>query len=120
MVATGIPAPVHPFFFIHQYKKEQESSGDALGQLLMTMFVAQELNKVPAPPSLFDTNSRTFEHIPLYGVYVIGRLWFFVRLDQKKYHVSQAFDTVKKDELMKVFKMLKAQKEMILELISKK
>lgn len=49
MVATGVYAPEHPFFFIHEYKKEQESSGDAIGQLLATMFVAQELNKQPLP-----------------------------------------------------------------------
>ncbi len=117
MVATGISAPEHPFFFIHEYKKEQESSGDAIGQLLATMFVAQELNKQPRPFSLFETKKQTFEHVPIYGIYVIGRLWFFVRLAQQNYHISKAFDTTEKEDLAEVFKLLKAQKEMIMRLV---
>lgn len=117
MVATGVSAPEHPFFFIHEYKKEQESSGDAVGQLLATMFVAQELNKQPSPFSLFETTQRTFEHVPVYGIYVIGRLWFFVRLSGQRYHISNAFDSVKKEDLLEIYKLLKAQKEMILEVI---
>ena len=117
MVATGIYAPEHPFFFIHEYKKEQESSGDAIGQLLATMFVAQELNKQPRPFSLFETKKQTFEHVPIYGIYVIGRLWFFVRLSQQNYHISKAFDTAEKEDLAEVFKLLKAQKEMIMRLV---
>ncbi len=117
MVATGVHAPEHPFFFIHEYKKEQESSGDAVGQLLATMFVAQELNKKPRPFSLFETKQRIFEHVPVYGVYVIGRFWFFVRLSGQTYHISNAFDSVKKEDLLEIYKLLKAQKEMILDVI---
>ncbi len=105
------------FSFIHEYKKEQESSGDAVGQLLATMFVAQELNKQPRTLSLFETKGRTFEHVPIYGVYVIGRLWFFARLSQQSYHISRAFDTVRKEDLLEIFKMLKTQKQMILNVI---
>ncbi|MGB1241831.1 MAG: hypothetical protein ACPG49_04880 [Chitinophagales bacterium] len=118
MVATGISAPEHPFFFIHEYKKEQEGSGDAVGQLLATMFVAQEHNKLPRSFSLFETKQRTFEHVPVYGVYVIGRFWFFVRLEKQNYHISNAFDSVKKEDLLKIFKLLKAQKEIIVSLVS--
>lgn len=117
MVATGIYAPEHPFFFIHEYKKEQESSGDAIGQLLATMFVAQELNKQARSFSLFETSKRTFEHVPIYGVYVIGRFWFFVRLAGQNYHISNAFDSVKKADLLEIFKLLKTQKKMILEVL---
>ncbi|MGB0929921.1 MAG: hypothetical protein ACPGVB_04045 [Chitinophagales bacterium] len=120
MVATGVYTPEHPFFFVHEYKKEQESSGDAIGQLLATMFVAQELNKKPHPFSLFETSQKTFEHVPIYGIYVIGRLWFFVRLAEQKYHISNAYDSVKKADLLEIFKLLKAQKEMIVKIVTEK
>ena len=117
MVATGISAPEHPFFFIHEYKKEQESSGDAVGQLLATMFVAQELNKSPRVFSLFQTETKTFDHIPIYGMYVIGRFWFFARIKQRQYYISKAYDSLKKEDLNYIFKMLKAQKDMIFGLV---
>lgn len=117
MIATGISEPEHPFFFLHEYKKEQESSGDAVGQLLATMFVAQELNKQPQVFSLFKDHKQTFEHVPIYGVYVIGRLWFFARLKQNRYYISEAYDSLDEKDLRIIFKLLKAQKAMIMELV---
>ncbi len=58
MVANGIFVPEQPYFFLHEYKQEQESSGDAVGQLLATMFVAQQLNKQPQKVSLFDKEQK--------------------------------------------------------------
>lgn len=116
MVANGIFAPEQPYFFLHEYKREQESSGDAVGQLLATMFVAQQLNKQPQKVSLFDKEQKKTKELPLYGVYVIGRFWFFVRLEGQKYYLSKAYDCVDKDDLQHIFKMLKAQREMIFEL----
>jgi len=116
MVATGLFAPEQPYFFLHEYKREQESSGDAVGQLLATMFVAQQLNKQPKKTSLFDKEEKTRKNFPLYGVYVIGRLWFFVRLEGQKYYLSNAYDCVDENDLKQIFKMLKAQRQMIFKL----
>ena len=49
---------------------------------------------------------------PLYGVYVIGRLWFFVILDKKRYIKSRAYDATQ-DDIFKIFCMLRKAKEYI-------
>lgn len=77
MVATGFQDPVQPYFFFHEYKQERRVERDPLGQLLSSMLAAQELNQQKAP---------------LYGCYVVGRLWFFVVLEGKQYAVSRAYD----------------------------
>ena len=118
MVATGLSIPRHPFFFIHEYKKEQYSSGDPVGQLLSTMFVAKELNQQPIPQTLFN-KEKEFSNAPLYGVYVSGRNWIFVILVKNKYYLSPFYDSTKMDDLLKIVKMLKAQKEMIFEMMKK-
>jgi hypothetical protein len=115
MVATGISEPRHPFFFIHEYKREENSSGSPVGQLLATMFVAKELNKKPKNFTLFETKQRNFSNKPMYGVYVLGRMWVFVVLDEHKYLLSKSYDSTDLEELQAIFKMLKAQKEMIFE-----
>lgn len=119
MVARGISHPEQPFFFIHEYKREKDNSGDPLGQLLSTMFVAKELNKQIKPLTLFQTEEeqQKFAHIPLYGVYVLGRMWFFTVLKNQSYYLSRSYDSTDKVDLQEIFKLLKAQKTMILELI---
>lgn len=125
VVASGIFAPEQPFFFIQVpitigNKKEQDHSGDAVGQLLSAMAVAQELNKQPKPTSLFNIKPKTYDTIALHGVYVIGRLWFFTKLEGHSYTISKAYDSLDKADLLNIFKILKAQKDMILEFIVKK
>jgi hypothetical protein len=75
LVATGKRYPKHPYFFIHEFKKEHDSSGEPLGQLLIAMVAAQKLNN---------------DFKPIYGCYVMGRLWFFVVL----VHCQADFDGV--------------------------
>ena len=116
MVATGISEPRHPFFFVHEYKREENSSGNPVGQLLATMFVAKELNKKPRNFTLFETKRKDFSDKPMYGVYVLGRMWVFVVLDEHKYLLSKSYDSTDLEELRAIFKMLKAQKEMIFEM----
>lgn len=117
MVAKGLYTPEQPFFFIHEYKKEQEAANDPVGQLLVTLCVAQLLNKQKPQPTLFNPEPVSFEEIPLYGTYIIGRSWFFVRLKDQKYYISKAYDSTKIEDLRFVLKMLKAQKQMIIELV---
>jgi hypothetical protein len=117
MVATGISEPRHPFFFIHEYKREGNSPGSPVGQLLSTMFVAKELNKKPKNFTLFETKQRDFSDKPMYGVYVLGRMWVFVVLDEHKYLLSKSYDSTDLEDLFEIFKLLKAQKEIILEVM---
>lgn len=85
MVALGKQIPRNPFFFLHEYKPEKNSGNDPLGQLLIAMINAQMLNK-----------SLEKE---LYGCYNLGRFWFFVVLENKKYSVSRAYDSTQEDDL---------------------
>ncbi|MFK7904139.1 MAG: hypothetical protein AB8B69_03395 [Chitinophagales bacterium] len=117
MVASGLHAPKQPFFFIHEYKKEKDSSNDPVGQLLVTLCVAQLLNNQKPKANLFNPEPSSFNDIPLYGTYIIGRLWFFVRLKDNRYYISKAYNSEEMDELVFIYKMLKAQKEMIIELV---
>ncbi|EDN70908.1 hypothetical protein BGP_2248 [Beggiatoa sp. PS] len=96
-VATGKRYPKHPYFFIHEFKKEHDSSGDPLGQLLITLVAAQKLNN---------------DLKPIYGCYVMGRFWFFVVLEGLDYSTSLAYDATK-DEIKEIFSLLKKTKGMI-------
>ncbi|WP_417912473.1 hypothetical protein [Candidatus Electronema sp. TJ] len=100
-VASGKRYPKHPYFFIHEFKKEHDSSGDPLGQLLVTMTAAQKLNH---------------DGKPVYGCYVMGRLWFFVVLQENDYAGSLAYDATKED-IKDIFSILKKTKEIIANLI---
>lgn len=84
LVASGTQFPKEPVFFLHEYKKQLDSSNDPLGQLLAEMVAAQALN------------SRLH---PIYGAYVIGRHWYFVVLEGKNYAESLAYDATKEDVL---------------------
>ena len=118
MVAKGISDPTYPFFFIHEYKKETGASNDPLGQLLVTLNAAHILNNQKPKPSLFEPNPSPLGDVPLYGMYVVGRFWFFVRLKGKQYYISKAYISDELEDMTFILKMLKAQKEMIIELDS--
>ena len=82
LVASGTQFPKEPVFFLHEYKKQLDSSNDPLGQLLAEMVAAQTINSRPHP---------------VYGAYIIGRHWYFVVLDGKNYAVSLAYDATKEE-----------------------
>ncbi len=98
MIATGRQTPKKPFFFLHEYKPEKSSGNDPLGQLLIAMVYAQKQNQL---------------EMPLYGCYVLGRLWFFVVLEGKKYSVSKAFDSTQKEDLQEIISILQKLKNYI-------
>ena len=89
-VATGSQTPKQPFFFINEYKREQHSSNDPLGQLLAELVAAQFMNE---------------QEQPLYGAYIVGRHWHFVVLTGKVYSVSLAYDATK-NEIFDVYRIL--------------
>ena len=84
MLAEGIQDPLQPFFFLHEYKKELDASGDPLGQLLIAMVGA---------------NMQNQETFPLYGCYVAGRIWFFVVYDGSTYSVINALNATDYSQL---------------------
>lgn len=114
MVASGRFEPIQPFFFLHEYKKSLEGSGDPTGQLLTTMYIAQVLNQQPVQSILFTPQAKTSEQLPIYGCSVIGQWWNFLVLKEKQYFLSATYDASKEQDLQSIFKLLKAQKVLIL------
>ncbi len=92
VVATGKQDPQIPFFFLNEYKAQRKVIADPKGQLLSAMLAAQAKN-----------NGL---NLPIYGMYNIGQLCFFVILAGKEYVTSKAFDATDKDELKKIINML--------------
>lgn len=105
LVATGKQIPRVPFFALHEYKPEPNTSMDPMGQLLVAMVAAQK-----------DNHAKGFEY-PLFGTYVVGRFWFFVTLNGNKYSKSLAFDATQND-LDAIFCILKKVNEYIMAQLS--
>jgi hypothetical protein len=92
-VALGEQIPRQPFFFLHEYKPQNKTTpSDPLGQLLVAMLATQVLNEHQAP---------------LYGVYVSGKDWYFVTLENEKYAVSGVYNSTQQPDLLKIFAILK-------------
>lgn len=91
MVASGKRSPKSPYFFIHEYKKEHDSSNDPLGQLMIEMVTAYTLNN---------------DQHPVYGVYIMGRYWHFVVLHEQAYAVHTGLNATD-EELFHIFGVLK-------------
>jgi hypothetical protein len=50
---------------------------------------------------------------PLYGSYTLGRLWFFVVLENKQYSVSKTYDATQVDDLTEMVAILEKVKVFI-------
>lgn len=98
MIASGNYDPEIPFFFFHEYKKEKGTADDPIGQLLCAMLVGQALN----------SNKK-----PVYGCYVLGRMWFFVVLNKKEYCISDAFVATSENQLEQIYTNLQNIKGII-------
>jgi hypothetical protein len=93
LVAAGMQNPRQPFFFLHEYKPTYKTTpSDPLGQLLISMLAAHNLN---------------LKNRPLYGLYVVGKLWQFVVLNNNQYAVSNSYDATDEKSLFKIFSILK-------------
>jgi hypothetical protein len=92
LIARGKRSPKTPFFCLHEYKKEIDSSNDPLGQVLIAMVAAQLINQ---------------DDEPIYGVYIVGRLWHFLVLHEKKYCLNLALDATKQNDIESIFFMLR-------------
>lgn len=105
LIAKGRRVPELPYFCIHEYictepsrsEQEADNSGDPIGQLLIAMMAARQLNE----------NKH-----PLLGAYVIGRLWFFVVTDNQQYAKSTGYDATK-DDIFQIFAILQKSNDII-------
>ena len=87
VVARGEYEPREPYFFIQEYKRFKMGAGsDPQAQVLGEMLVAQKLN----------------EENVVYGCYIIGKFWYFVILEEKKYAISAELDSTNLEELNKI------------------
>ena len=100
LIATGRLEPISPYFLcIYLYKPEKGRDIDPVGQVMCAMMVAKHLND---------------DDQPIYGAYILGRIWFFLVLgNDKKYAVSSAHDATSSDivEFFGVLKVLKSRIE---------
>jgi hypothetical protein len=99
ILASGKQIPKEPFFFLHEYKKEQGTDNDPLGQLLAAMLTAQFHN---------ENKNGT-----LYGCYIVGKDWYFVVLEGKKYQTTLAYNVTELPKLEQVFGILQNIKKII-------
>jgi hypothetical protein len=98
LVASGLIQPETPYFFIHEYKRVRAPEADPQGQLLVTTLAAQHLNA---------------ESDPLYGCYIVGRIWTFVFLTGRTFAEWQGYDASDPGELRIVLAILQATKRRI-------
>jgi hypothetical protein len=102
MLAKGLQTPKKPHFFLHEYKPEKRRDNDPRGQLLIAMVAAQKLNQ---------------DDKPIYGIYVNGRNWFIVILDNNVYSVSNPYVATDED-IFDLFAVLLYFKEVMEEIYS--
>lgn len=101
MIASGFRNPKKPYFCLNEYKKETDPNGDPKGQALIAMLAAQTLND----------NQQ-----PVYGCYIVGRMWVFITLEERKYAFSKSF-TVDDNEIFDIYRLLKSLKSHIQKMI---
>lgn len=100
MVAQGQQIPKAPFFCLHEYKPEEGTSNDPYGQLLIAMIAAQQ------------ENLKIKLDIPIYGVYNLGNIFYFVLLNGKEYIRSTPYAATK-SEIFEIYLILKKAKTYI-------
>lgn len=98
VVAAGRRSPKRPYFFIHEYKREHDTSNDPLGQLIIAMVTAQTING--------DGN-------PVYGAYVMGRYWHFTLLHDASYSVHTGLNATDADDIHTIFGVLHNTKQLV-------
>ncbi len=97
MLAKGKVIPKQPYFCLHEYKPQKHRDTDPRGQVLIAMVAAQEKND---------------PELPVYGVYVVGRLWFFTVLEGKQHTVSPSF-SASGEEVLDILRILRKGKLLI-------
>jgi hypothetical protein len=76
LIATGFRNPKKPYFCLNECKKGTDPNGDPKGQALIAMLAVRQLNQNDSP---------------VYGCYVIGRDWYFMVIENKRYSISRDY-----------------------------
>jgi hypothetical protein len=97
LIARGRYEPREPYFFIQEFKKAKNPSGDPLAQLLGELLVAQTINGEKV----------------VYGSYIVGRFWYFVTLDGRNYTEELPLDSINLEDLTKIIAKLNWIKEYV-------
>ena len=97
MIASGFRNPRKPFFCLNEYKKQTDPEGDPRGQVLIAMLAAQVSNLSPRP---------------IYGCYIIGKMWRFLILVENLYAFSGSY-LADNEEVFHIFRILKGLKHII-------
>jgi hypothetical protein len=92
MMASGFRSPKKPYFCMSEFKKGTDPDGDPKGQALIAMLVAQALNE----------NKH-----PIFGCYIIGRIWYFMVLEGSQYCISNDYSCAD-EEIFDIFRILKS------------
>jgi hypothetical protein len=87
-----------PYFHFQEYKPNKNPSGDSMAQLLEAFLIAQQKNK----------NNK-----PLYGIEVVGATWKFITMEGKEYCISQQYDSLNKEDLLKIIAILRKFKHIL-------
>ncbi len=99
MVAKGLfDVFTTPYFHFQEYKPNKNPSGDSMAQLLEAFLIAQKKN----------LNNK-----PIYGIEVVGRYWTFIVMEGKDYCISGSYDSLKKDDLLKIIAILRKFKHIL-------
>lgn len=102
MLASGYYEPETPYFAFQEYKRDLNNSGDPIGQNLAAMLVGQVKNG---------------GNEPIYGCYVVGRLWYFMILKDKEFVISKSFSADDED-IFEIVKILKTLRDILFEKIN--
>ena len=99
IIATGISYPKKPYFFLQEYKRAINPTGNPEYQVVAEMLIAMTLN---------NTNI-------IRGSYIVGRTWNFLVLEKLenekyKYYVSKAYDCLDFEHLKQIYINLQAVK----------
>ena len=97
--SSDFNSPIHPYFFLQEFKKMRGEKKDPEGQMLAAMIISQSLNN---------------DNKPVYGGFMIGSNWWFTTLVEKSYCCSKKFDTTDQNSLLQIVFMLRKLKELIL------
>ncbi len=87
-----------PYFHFQEYKPQLNPTGEPMAQLLEAFLIAQVENN----------NNK-----PLYGIEVVGKQWTFIIMEGKEYCISKSYDSLNKDDLLKIIAILRKFKHIL-------
>ena len=99
VIAAGEYAPEAPYFCFHEYTRERTGSDDPRAQVLVAMLAAQGINK---------------NALPVYGIYTVGRMWFFLVLKGRVYAVNVGTLASQPEGIHDILRHLKSLKTILL------